>query len=196
MWVLVGLGNPGARYERTRHNTGFRVLDRLAARWGVVLEREVHRALVGDVRRAGTRVLLVKPQTYMNESGETVASVRRFYRMALEHLVVVHDDVDLPVGRVRVRAGGSAGGNRGLQSLIARLGASEFPRVKVGIGRPASGPVGTTHVLGVPGGEEAAQLAAAEERAADAAEMLVSAGIAATMNRINQKETPHGGPPL
>ena len=132
MWIVVGLGNPGRRYERTRHNVGFRVVDRLAARWEIGVEREAHRALVGEARRGDERVLLVKPQTFMNASGESVTSLRRFYRLSPERLVVVHDDVDLPVGRVRIRRGGRAGGNRGVESLLASLGDEGLLRIKVG----------------------------------------------------------------
>src|SRR5215470_8640936 len=108
---------------------GFEVIDRLAARWGVRGEREAHRALLGEVRRDGERVLLVKPQTYMNASGEAIGSLRRFYRFNLEHLVVVHDDVDLDVGRLRIRRGGSAGGNHGVASIVEALGEADFLRL-------------------------------------------------------------------
>ena len=196
MWIVVGLGNPGRRYERTRHNVGFRVVDRLAARWEIGVEREAHRALVGEARRGDERVLLVKPQTFMNASGESVTSLRRFYRLSPERLVVVHDDVDLPVGRVRIRRGGRAGGNRGVESLLASLGDEGLLRIKVGVGRPATGPVPAEYVLGVPRQEEAAELAAAEERAADAVELLLAEGPERAMNCINQKEASHGGSPL
>ena len=196
MWVVVGLGNPGRRYRATRHNVGFRVVDRLAARWDVAVEREAHRALVGEARRAGERVLLVKPQTYMNESGGALASLTRFYRVEPARVIAVHDDVDLEPGRVRIRRGGRAGGNRGVESLMAALGDPGFLRVKIGVGRPPAGPVPPSWVLSVPPAEELAALAAAEERAADAVELLVTDGPERAMNRINQKEVPHGGPPL
>jgi PTH1 family peptidyl-tRNA hydrolase len=196
VWVVVGLGNPGRRYVRTRHNVGFRVVDRLAGRWGTSVAHEAHGALLGDVRRGDERVLLVKPQGFMNCSGEPVASVRRFYRVPLEHVVAVHDDVDLEVGRVRVRPGGRAGGNRGIASLIDVLGDPGFVRIKVGVGRPAAGRVHADYVLGIPPAEEGVLLAAAEERAADAVELLVTDGTERAMNRINQREAVHGGSPL
>jgi PTH1 family peptidyl-tRNA hydrolase len=196
VWVVVGLGNPGRRYQATRHNAGFRVVDRLAVRWDTTVSREAHRALLGEARRAGERVLLVKPQTYMNESGAAVASVQRFYRLEPAHLLVVHDDVDLDVGRVRIRRGVRAGGNRGVESILQVLGDPGFVRVKVGIGRPAAGPVPTGWVLGVPPPGEAAALLEAEERAADAVELVLGEGLERAMNRINQKEAPHGGPSL
>lgn len=196
MWVVVGLGNPGARYARSRHNVGFRVVDRLAARWRVDVAREAHRALLGEAHRDGERVLLVKPQTFMNVSGESVSSLQRFYRFDPTHLIAVHDDLDLGVGRVRVRTGGGPGGHHGIESLIGALDEREFPRVKVGIGRPPAGWETADYVLGVARGDEAAPLAAAEERAADAVELLLAEGPARAMNRINQKEVPHGGSAL
>jgi len=196
VWVVVGLGNPGRRYRATRHNVGFRVVDRLASRWGVRVEREAHHALVGEARRGGERVLLVKPQTLMNLSGDAAVSVQRFYRVAPAELVVIHDDVDLDVGRVRLRRGGRAGGNRGIESLITALGDPGFVRVKVGVGRPPTGPVPAGWVLGIPPAEEVVRLDDAEERAGDAVELLLAEGPERAMNRINQREAPHGGPPL
>ena len=196
MWVVVGLGNPGRRYLSTRHNVGFRVVDRLAARWQADVSREAHRALVGEARRGSERVLLVKPQTYMNESGGAVGSVQRFYRVEPAHVVVVHDDVDLDVGRVRVRTGGRAGGNRGVESILGVLGDPGFVRVKVGVGRPPAGPVPPNWVLSAPPPAETTLLTEAEERAADAVEIILTEGPARAMNRINQREAPHGGPPL
>jgi peptidyl-tRNA hydrolase, PTH1 family len=196
VWVVVGLGNPGRRYAPTRHNVGFRVVDRLATRWDASVCREAHRTLVGEARRGGERVLLVKPQTHMNASGEAVASVGRFYRVDPAHLVVVHDDVDLEVGRVRLRRGGRAGGNNGVESILRTLGDPGFVRVKVGVGRPGVGPVPASWVLSVPSGDEATTLGQAEERAADAVELVLDEGLDRAMNHINQREAPHGGPPL
>jgi PTH1 family peptidyl-tRNA hydrolase len=196
VWLVVGLGNPGQRYARTRHNAGFRVVDRLAARWDVDVTHVAHGALLGHARRAGDRVLLVKPQTLMNASGDAVASVCRFYRVPVDHVVAVHDDVDLRVGRVRVRRGGRAGGNNGVASLIAVLGSPDFFRVKVGVGRPESGPVPAAYVLGTPPAAERGVLAQAEDRAADAVELLLTDGPERAMNRINQREAVHGGSPL
>jgi PTH1 family peptidyl-tRNA hydrolase len=196
VWVVVGLGNPGTRYRLTRHNVGFRVIDRLAARFGVSVARAAHRALVGEARHDGKRVLLVKPQTYMNDSGAAAASLQRFYRFKPAHLVAVYDDVDLATGRLRVRAGGGPGGHRGIESLITTLDDRSFLRVKVGVGRPPVGRDTADYVLGVPGSEEARVLEDAEERAADAVELLFAEGPERAMNRINQKEAPHGGSPL
>lgn len=196
MWVVVGLGNPGRRYTATRHNVGFRVIDRLATRWAVSVDRKAHQACVGEARRDGERVLLVKPQTFMNDSGDAVASLKRFYPLESGQLVAVHDDVDLDVGRVRIRRGGRGGGNRGIASMIEALGDQGFIRVKVGVGRPPAGPVPAEYVLGVPNGPEAARLEQAEDRAADAVEQVLAHGVDRAMNSINQRETDHGGPPL
>jgi len=196
VWVIVGLGNPGRHHAQSRHNVGFRVVDRLAARWRVSVHRAAHQALLGEGRRHEERVLLMKPQTYMNRSGDAVASVRRFYRFPLEHVVVVHDDVDLPVGRIRIRVGGRPGGNRGVASLIERLGDDGFVRVKVGIGRPVAGPVPADWVLGAPAGADADALAAAEDRAVDAVEFMLAEGPEPAMNRLNRREAPHGESPL
>ena len=196
MWVVIGLGNPGTRYARTRHNVGFRVVDRLATRWHAGAEREAHRALVAEARREGERVLLVKPQTFMNASGESAASLQRFYRVDVAHVVAVHDDVDLGVGRLKVRTGGGPGGHRGIESLIAALGHDGFARIKVGVGRPPAGWDTADWVLAAPRDEEATALDAAEDRAVDAVELLLAEGLARAMNRINQKEAPHGGSPL
>lgn len=196
MWVVVGLGNPGRRYARTRHNVGFRVVDRLASRFGVPVERAAHQALCGEARRDDERVLLVKPQTWMNASGEAVGSLARFYRFAPGHVVAVQDDVDLPLGRLRIRTGGGTGGHHGIESLATALGTPAFVRVRVGVDRPPAGRDAADYLLAPPAPEQAAPLAAAEERAADAVLLLLAEGPERAMNRINQKEAPHGGPPL
>jgi peptidyl-tRNA hydrolase, PTH1 family len=196
VWLVVGLGNPGRRYEGTRHNVGFRVLDRLATRWDAGPWHEGHRALLADMRHHDRRVLLVKPLTSMNRSGEAVGSAQRYHRVASAQLVVVHDDVDLPCGRLRVRRGGSAGGNRGVASLLAHVTDDGFLRIRVGVGRPGPGPVPAAWLLAAPAGDEATILGDAETRAADAADVLIDAGLQTAMNRFNRKETTHGGPPL
>ena len=196
MWLVVGLGNPGRRYVRSRHNAGFRVVDLLAARWGVDVGREAHHAFLGEARRDGERVLLVKPQTYYNASGEAVGSLARFYRFDATHVIVLHDDADLALGRVRIKTGGGgAGGNHGVESLLATLG-PDFVRVKIGLGRPPAGWDTADYVLAVPSPPEAPALAAAEERAAEGVELVLSMGPERAMNLINQKETAHGGSPL
>ena len=196
MWVIVGLGNPGRRYARSLHNVGFRVVDRLAARWGVGVAREVHQALVGEARRGGERVLLVKPQTFMNGAGAAVGSIQRFYRVSPSQLLAVHDDVDLALGRLRLRVGGGPGGHRGVESCIAAVGEGNFPRLKVGVGRPPAGFDTADYVLATPPPEALEALAAAEARAGEAVELVLAEGVERAMNRINQREAAHGGSPL
>lgn len=196
MVVVVGLGNPGARYRMTRHNCGFRVVDRLAERWGVGLARRAHSALVGEARRDGTRVLLVKPQTFMNASGQSAASLKRFFHLAAGDFVVVHDDLDLPLGRIKLRYNGGSGGHRGVESVVAALGDPEFLRVKVGIGRPPAGLDPVSYVLAQGDAEETKRLAEAEARAAAAIETLLAEGPERAMNTYNQREGRDAGTAL
>jgi len=135
--VVVGLGNPGPEYHKTRHNLGFWVVELLAHCWSTRLSRRSFQSLLGDAQLCGEKILLVQPQTFMNRSGEAVVKIRDFYHIDLTDLIVVHDDLDLPLGQIRIkRGGGGAGGNRGIASIIAALGSKDFVRVKIGIGRP------------------------------------------------------------
>jgi PTH1 family peptidyl-tRNA hydrolase len=151
---------------------------------------------MGEARRDGERVLLVKPQTFMNASGEAVSRLQRYYRLGAGQLIAIYDDVDLPAGRLRIRVGGGAGGHRGVESLIDALGDRDFVRVRVGVGRPPAGCETVRHVLGelLPG--EAGVLAETEARAADAVELVLARGPAQAMNHFNHREATHGGPPL
>lgn len=133
-WLLVGLGNPGQQYETTRHNTGFMTLDLLAARLQVKVSKERFKALTAQAEYAGRRLLLMKPQTFMNASGIAVEAAAHFYKIPPERVLVLFDDISLPVGRLRIRKDGSAGGHNGLKSIIASLGSDQFPRVKIGVG--------------------------------------------------------------
>ena len=135
-FLIVGLGNPGREYRDTRHNVGFMVIDRLCEAFNVRLSRLQSKALVGTGLWEGKKIVLAKPQTYMNLSGQCVASLVRFYKTPLEQLLVIHDDLDLPVGTLRMRPGGGSAGQRGLASTIQQLGTQEFPRLRIGIGRP------------------------------------------------------------
>lgn len=187
MWAVIGLGNPGRRHVRDRHNAGFMVLDRIAERWGASVERVLHHAHVGEAMLAGERVLLVKPQEYMNASGLAAGSVARYYRLPPGMLVVVHDDMDLPLGHVRVRRNGGAAGHKGVTSLIDHLGDRDFPRIRLGIGRPPAGGDPAEFVLAPFGGDEQELARAGVERAAEAVEVLIVEGAERAMNRFNTR---------
>lgn len=184
MKLVVGLGNPGSRYANTRHNVGFMLLDRLARRSGVVLARKQCSAQVAAGTVAGERVCLAKPQTYMNLSGEAVACLLRFYKLSPAELLVAYDDRDLAAGRVRLRETGSAGGHRGMESIIAVLGTADFPRLRIGIGRPADLDA-VDHVLGSFSAEEKPVMEAALDRALEALECALREGLVAAMNKYN-----------
>ncbi|GAV22794.1 aminoacyl-tRNA hydrolase [Carboxydothermus pertinax] len=141
MFIITGLGNPGREYENTRHNAGFMVVDGFAEKFGIPITKKKFKSLVGEGEIFGEKVLLLKPQTYMNLSGTAVQEAVFFYKLPLSRLIVVYDDLDLPLGKIRLRLKGSAGGHRGMGSIISCLGCDEIPRLKIGIGRPAFGDV-------------------------------------------------------
>lgn len=184
--IIVGLGNPGARYAATRHNVGYQVVDRLAAAHGLSFSQRRFKALLAIGEVLGQRVVLAKPETYMNASGEAVGPLVRWYRCALEDLLIIYDDLDLPLGRLRLRAGGSAGGHRGVESIIAALGASAFPRLRLGIGRPPAAMDPAAYVLLPFDPDEQPVVADMLERAQAAVECWLREGLAAAMNRYNR----------
>jgi PTH1 family peptidyl-tRNA hydrolase len=183
--LVVGLGNPGARYRDTRHNVGFRVIDALARRWSVDQWREQHQALVGRAREGDEPVLVAKPMTFMNLSGDAVAGLAGFYKLAVSDVLVVFDEVALPLGRLRAGRGGSHGGHNGLKSVIARLGTSEIPRLRIGVGLGDGQKALADHVLGTFGLDEREAVEAAVLRAAEASVMFVTEGIERVMNAFN-----------
>jgi PTH1 family peptidyl-tRNA hydrolase len=203
--LIAGLGNPGVKYRGTLHNIGFEVVDELARRHGVRFESAPADALIAKIRRPGETleqgVLLVKPQTFMNLSGGAIGELQRYFKVDVEALLVIVDDVNLPAGQLRARRGGSAGGHNGLKSIIASLGTDQFPRLRVGVGRGDSQRDLSDHVLGRVQGELKETLATAVEAAAEAAEVFVTAGIGDVMNRFNRRaeqaeadvEEPAGG---
>ncbi len=138
-YLIVGLGNPGIRYAKTRHNIGFRCVERLASAHGIDVRRQRFESLLGEGEVQGKRVVLLEPQTFMNDSGRAVAPASRWYKIPPERVLVAHDDLDLPLGRLRLRPGGSSGGHKGIESIIQVLGTNEFPRLRLGIGRPEHG---------------------------------------------------------
>lgn len=183
MKLIVGLGNPGARYAASRHNMGFQVLDSLAARHGLEREQKRFDAWLGSLRWPGEKVLLAKPQTYMNLSGRAVQQIVHWHKLNLEEIIVVYDDLDLPPGRVRLRARGSAGGHKGMLSIIECLGSQDFARVRIGIGRPEHETI--DWVLGGVSAEEQKIYNQSLDRAAEALECWVRKGIVAAMNEYN-----------
>lgn len=188
MKVVLGLGNPGRKYARTRHNLGFLVVDRIASENQVAVDKEKHSALVGDWQKDGERILLVKPQTFMNHSGEAVRQLLRYFELAPGDLVVIHDDLDLPFGRIRIRPGGSAGGHRGVLSILEVLAEGEFFRVRMGIGRPPPGIDPTDYVLAPFSSEERSQLPQVVSRAAAAVACLLEKGPQRAMELFNRVE--------
>ncbi len=183
--LVVGLGNPGPEYERTRHNVGFQVLDVLARRHRLTFTPHRFRALVAEWRVNGQTVLLVKPLTYMNLSGEAVGPLARHHHVPPEAILVVYDDMDLPFGTLRMRPKGGSGGHKGVASIIQHLGTTEFPRLRVGIGRPPGRMDPVDYVLSPFTPEEEETMAVVREEAADAVELWVRVGTDRAMNRVN-----------
>lgn len=189
MRLIVGLGNPGPEYARTRHNVGFQVADELARRWGLDFRKGKWKSLVAAGSAHGESVVLLKPQTYMNDSGQSVGGAASFYKVEAADVLVVYDDIDLPLGKLRLRERGSHGGHNGVRSIIQHLKSSEFPRLKVGVGRPRHGDA-ADHVLS---GFRKHELPIVEEaltRAAEAVETALREGLIPAMNRFN------GEPPI
>jgi peptidyl-tRNA hydrolase, PTH1 family len=182
-WLVVGLGNPGPEYRGTRHNVGFEVIDRLAARNRIKLGKARHRAVTGAGKLGESQVLLAKPLTYMNLSGQSVAPLARDAQLPPQQIFVVADDLDLPVGKVRIKLGGSAGGHNGHKSLINSLGSQDYPRLKIGIGKLGRDQT-IDHVLGTFKGEEREVIESAIAAAVEACEALGSGGIDAALRVI------------
>jgi peptidyl-tRNA hydrolase, PTH1 family len=193
MKLIVGLGNPDRRYRRTRHNVGWDVIDRMARRWEVTADQEDGWARVGTAKVGRQRILLAKPQTYVNRSGVAVADLLRRHRGKIEDLLVIADDLDLSLGRLRLRRRGSHGGHNGLRSIIEALGRDDFPRLRVGIGRPPAGVDPAEFVLTPFREDEDDVMQAALDRAADAVETVLREGLPAAMNRFNTRGPAHEG---
>ena len=185
-WLLVGLGNPGDQYEHTRHNVGFMVADELAERHNIPVQRLKFRALTNTVTVGDRKVLLMKPVTYMNLSGEAVHEAAAFYKIPPERVLVISDEVALAPGKLRVRRSGSAGGHNGLKNIIAHLGTDQFPRIRLGVGqKPHPDYDMADWVLGKFQGEDKKAVEAAVKKAADAAECLIREGVDKAMNQYN-----------
>lgn len=187
MWVVAGLGNPGGDYARSRHNAGHMTIDKIAASNNIELSRRRFKGATGEVRFDDTPVMLVKPETYYNLSGECVSSILGYFKVPLERLIVVHDEVDLPEGRLQVRKGGGDAGNKGVRSVAASLGTPDFIRVRVGTGREGRREEGLDFLLRPLTKDEAQLLEDSIRRAADAVETIVREGLTRAMNKFNQR---------
>ena len=185
-WLIVGLGNPGKEYERTRHNAGWRALDRLAEKLGCRIDKGKFQGLYGQVNYGGRKLFLLKPMTYMNLSGRSVMQLSAYYHIPPQNIIVLFDDISLEPGRLRVRADGSAGGHNGIKSIIAEIGSQDFPRVKIGVGGKAHPDQDLAdHVLSGFSASAEKALVSALDRAADAALCIMDRGVPETANRYN-----------
>lgn len=187
-WLVVGLGNPDRRYESTRHNAGARSVASLATKLGVRLESSKHKAWLADARSHDSRILVARPTTYMNESGEAVSSLCRWFKIDPENLIVIHDEIDLSTGSLRLKFGGSTAGNHGLDSIVEHLGTKEFFRVRIGVGRSATkGVEPADHVLQKMTKKAADELAEMEDMASDAALAIIDEGLDLAKGHFNRR---------
>lgn len=187
-WIVAFLGNPGLKYNGTRHNAGFMAADAMEKKLGVRINKMRFKALTQTVDIGSHRVLLMKPQTYMNLSGDAIAQAAKFYKMPPERVIVVSDETALPIGKLRIRRGGSAGGHNGLKSIIARLGTDQFPRIRLGVGAPPHPDYDMADwVLAAFKGQDAADMEAVAEKAADAVACYITEGADKAMNKFNTR---------
>jgi peptidyl-tRNA hydrolase, PTH1 family len=184
-YLIVGLGNPGRDYENTRHNVGFWTIDEIARRSGVTVNKLERRAVTADATLVGKRVLLAKPQTFMNSSGEAVRALMDFYKIDAAQLIIINDDIDIPLGTVRIRKDGSHGGQNGLRSVIQHVGSQNFARIRLGIGRPSGRKDPSGHVLAPFRGDDEITARLMVDRAANAVETWLRDGIELAMTRHN-----------
>ena len=187
MYIIVGLGNPGLKYENTRHNMGFKAIDAMASEFGIDVNRAKFKGLIGEGRIGSEKVILLKPQTYMNLSGQSVREIMNFYKIPEENLIVIYDDFDLPIGSIRVRKSGGPGTHNGMKSVIQELGSRKFPRVRVGIGSSDGSTI--QFVIGKVGKDEQQILNEAAEAAASAAADIIRVGIENAMNIHNTRKS-------
>lgn len=185
MYIIAGLGNPENKYERTRHNIGFRLVDALAEKNGIVFNDRKHNGLIGKGIISGEKVLLVKPMTYMNLSGDCVGRAAWYYKTEPQNVIILFDDISLDLGRLRIRKNGSAGGHNGIKSIIAGLGTEDFPRLKFGVGSKPQGMDLADYVLGKFSRAEEAVVSQGVDRACEAVEYMIVHGCEAAMNRYN-----------
>lgn len=191
MYIIAGLGNPGSKYENTRHNMGFKAIDAMASEFGIVVNRAKFKGLIGEGRIGSEKVILLKPQTYMNLSGQSVREIMNFYKIPEENLIVIYDDFDLPIGSIRVRKSGGPGTHNGMKSVVQELGSRKFPRVRVGIGSSDGSTI--QFVIGKVGKDEQQILNEAAEAAASAAADIIRIGIENAMNIHNTRKSEKKG---
>lgn len=188
MYVIAGLGNPTKEYAHTRHNVGFDTIDKIAEDYKISMDMKKHKAICGSGYIEGVKVLLAKPQTFMNLSGESIRAISDFYKVAPEEMIIIYDDISLDVGQLRIRSKGSAGGHNGIKSIIAHLGTTEFPRIKIGIGeKPASWDL-ADYVLSRYSDKEALDLKEAMEDVSHAVNLMVHEEMTQAMNQYNKKK--------
>lgn len=187
MYIIAGLGNPGSKYENTRHNMGFKAIDAMASEFGIDVNQAKFKGLIGEGRIGGEKVILLKPQTYMNLSGQSVREIMNFYKIPEENLIVIYDDFDLPIGSIRVRKSGGPGTHNGMKSVVQELGSRKFPRVRVGIGSSDGSTI--QFVIGKVGKDEQQILNEAAEAAASAAADIIRIGIENAMNIHNTRKS-------
>ena len=187
MYIIAGLGNPGSKYENTRHNMGFKAIDAMASEFGIDVNRGKFKGLIGEGRIGTEKVILLKPQTYMNLSGQSVREIMNFYKIPEENLIVIYDDFDLPIGSIRVRKSGGPGTHNGMKSVVQELGSRKFPRVRVGIGSSDGSTI--QFVIGKVGKDEQQILNEAAEAAASAAADIIRIGIENAMNIHNTRKS-------
>ena len=184
-FLIAGLGNPGREYRETRHNVGFMLVDALASAHHLTMGRMQSNALIAQGELSGQKIILAKPQTFMNLSGQAVASLVHFYKIPLDHILVAHDDLDLPLGSIRIRASGGSAGQKGLGSIIERLGTQDFPRLRLGIGRPPGRMDAADYVLESFSSGEKIVLKSVLDRAVEAVQTFVEGGVEPAMNQYN-----------
>ena len=187
MILVVGLGNPGKKYTETKHNVGFLVIDELGRRIGVDISKDKFQSLCGEGLLDDNKLLLLKPQTYMNRSGDAVQAASNFYKIAPENIIVVHDEMDISLGRIMIKPGGGSAGNNGIKSIISNIGTKDFARVRIGIGKPGTKEEGANHVLSGFSKSESALVEDSIITATDAVIEIINSGLQSAMNKYNIK---------
>lgn len=188
LFIVIGLGNPGTRFENTRHNVGFDTVDLLASKYNIRLSRVKFKAVIGDGSINGQRALLVKPQTYMNASGESVREIIEWYKVSMNNIILIYDDIDLPSGKIRIRPKGSAGTHNGMRSVIYQIQSDQFPRIRIGIGKPPQGWDLADFVLSRFDEQERKLINESVAKAAEAVVEIMETGVEAAMSKFNRQD--------